>query len=401
MHRILIVDDDVGVTNYFLVFFMQTDRFEPEVVNDSTLVPPLLERARFDVILLDMDMPGISGMDVIELLRERGDDTPVVVLTGVGDVELAVRAMKLGAFDYLTKPADDERLLATLEAAIEHHAVHSGIAAMPQKLDRQDLADGAAFDHLPVRDPAMVRVLHQAERMAASDLCVLLQGERGVGKEAIARAIHRASRRARGPFVAVDVSALDPGGLAGALFGQARDWAGSREERPGFLEQAEGGTLFLDEVNALPLPLQVRLKRVLKRGEYYREASTQIRKADVRLVVATTRDLAGEESPDFNRDLLYHLMVHSLVIPPLRERPADIAVLAAYFLEEVSRAQGRVVEGFDPAFVDLLLAYDFPNNTQELRTIVSAALAATDGPVLGPDVLPPSVRARIQKQGER
>jgi len=397
MHRILIVDDDVAVTNYFLVFFMQTDRYEAEVVNDSTLVPPLLERTQFDVILLDMDMPGISGMDILELLRDRGDDTPVVVLTGVGDVELAVRAMKLGAFDYLTKPADDDHLLATLDAAIEHHAVHSGIAAMPQELERKDLADGTAFDHLPAADPAMVRVLHQAERMAASDLCVFLQGERGVGKEAIARAIHRASRRCAGPFVALDASAVEPVELGGCLFGQARDWAGRREERPGFLEEAQHGTLFLDEVDVLTLPLQVRLKRVLQRGEYYQEASTQVRQADVRVIAATTKDLASEAHRDFNRDLLYHLMVHSLVLPPLRERPADIPVLATHFLEEEVQAQGRAAASFDPAFVDLLLAYDYPNNAQELRSIVSAALAASEGPVVGPEAFPPAVRARIQR----
>ncbi|MBN1335438.1 MAG: sigma-54-dependent Fis family transcriptional regulator [Deltaproteobacteria bacterium] len=396
MHRILIVDDDVAVTNYFLVFFMQTDRFETEVVNDSTLVPELLQLNRFDVILLDMDMPGLSGMDILQLLKERDDDTPVVVLTGVGDVDLAVRAMKLGAFDYLTKPADEDRLLGTLDAAIEHHAVRSGIAAMPTELDRKDLAEGEAFEHLPTSDPAMVRVLHQAERMAASDLTVFLLGERGVGKEAIARAIHRASRRRNGPFVALDASAMESDELAASLFGQVRDWAGNRQDRPGFLEEAEGGTLFLDEVDVLPPPLQVRLKRLLQRGEFNREASTQIRKADVRVVAATTRDLAGDACPDFNRDLLYHLMVNSLVVPPLRDRPTDIPMLAEHFLKEEARAQGRGVTGFDPAFMDLLMAYDFPDNTQELRTIVSSALAAAEGPVIGPDAFPPAVRARIR-----
>ncbi len=398
MKRILIVDDDVAVTNYLMVALMQTDRFEVTVINDSRQVLETLDRSSFDIMLLDMDMPEVSGMDILRRRSERGIDIPVVVLTGVPDVNLAVKAMKLGAFDYLVKPVEDEQLVEVLESALRHHAMNRSIQQLPPELSREDLADPAAFEHVPTQDAAMIRVLHTAERMARSDMAVFISGERGTGKEALAKAIHKASPRCREPFVAVEAAAADPAQFPADFFGQARRWGGQEEERPGFLEQAGAGTLFLDNIDQLTMPMQVRLRRVVQEGEYYREASTEIRSSGARIVVSSTCDLTAKEYKGrFERDLLYHLMVNNVIIPPLRERRGDIPLLADHFLERYSQRFRRRVPGFHQSYLDALVSYDFPDNVQELRTIVKASLVATDdGQLITVDALPPWIRDRIE-----
>jgi DNA-binding NtrC family response regulator len=240
MKKILIVDDDAAVTNYFLVFLTQTERFETAIVNDSRQVPDLLDRERFDVILLDMDMPDVSGTDILKLVGERGIRTPVVVLTGVGDVALSVNAMKLGAFDYLTKPVEDDHLLSVLDAAVEQGAIHSTINGLPPELRREDLEHPAAFEGFVSQDDRMVRLLHQADRMASGDATVFIIGERGSGRERLARAIHDASARRDRPFAVLDPASLDRDELRAALFGRARGWGGAAGERRGLLEDAAG-----------------------------------------------------------------------------------------------------------------------------------------------------------------
>lgn len=396
MKRILIVDDDIAVTNYFMVFLMQTGIFEPTVVNDPREVEPLLARERFDALMLDLDMPYVSGMDILDLLAARGLTTPVLILTGVHDVELAVRAMKKGAFDYLTKPVDDEQLLEALDAAIEHGMLATTLESLPAELPPRDPSFEAAFDSLNTLDPSMVRLFHQARQLAASDLCVFIQGERGTGKKALAKAIHAASPRADRPFVAVDAGASPPGEFASELFGRVRDWSGRSEGKPGFLEAAAGGTLCLDQIEHLTLPVQMRLKRFLQTREYYRDSSTEILKADVRFIVTTTKDLTTAPfSATFSQDLLYHLLVNSLRIPPLRDRACDIPLLAERFLAAENGRTGRNLAGFSPEFMELLAAYPFPDNLQELRNIVASAVANCTGDTITPDALSPYLRERL------
>lgn len=396
MHRILIVDDDVAVTNYLMVFLMQTERFETTVVNDSREVPPLLTPDAFDVMILDMDMPNVTGMDILRTMHERAIATPVIVLTGVGDVDLAVKAMKLAAFDYLTKPVDDDHLLQVIDSALEHRALHSSIEQLPSQLKREDLAHRAAFDVVPAQNPAMIRLLHQAEKMALGEVTIFLWGERGTGKERLARAIHHASPRRDGPFVAVDAAAQDPGKFPADFFGQARVWSGAVEERAGFLEAASGGTLYLGEVEYLTLPMQVRLKRVLQSGEYYRENSTQIRRANARFIVTSSHDLTRDVFQEtFSHDLLYHLMVNSIWVPPLRDRKEDIPLLAQAFLERAMEKTGRRIAGFDPEYFEFLARYDFPDNIQELQNIVEGSVVNVEGPRITVDSLPQFIRQKI------
>lgn len=400
MQRILIVDDDAAVTNYLMVFMMQTGRFEPTVLNDSRQAEDLLGRETFDIILLDMDMPNVSGMDILRLMNAKGITTPAIILTGVSDVDLAVRAMKLTAFDYLTKPVDDDHLLEVIDAALEHHAVHHSIEQLPTELKREDLTHRDAFAHIPTQNPSMIRLLHQAERVAASDLSVFIHGERGTGKEMLARAIHNASPARKGAFVIVDATALGPEQFAAAFFGQARLWGGAQEEQAGFLEEAEEGTIYLCEIEHIPLPVQVRLKRILQTGEYYRENSTRIRQCNVRFIVSSSVDLTSPAYQDrFSPDLLYHLMVNSLSVPPLRERLEDLPQLIAHFQKKGSSKIQKQIAGFADEYLTLLAKYDFPDNIQELRNIVESSMVNADHETVTIEALPPYIRQKIAAQG--
>ena len=389
MKKILIVDDDVAVTNYFKVFLMQTGQFDLEVVNDSRQVAQVLEKGTFDVILLDMDMPNVSGLDILADMRQKKLHIPVVVLTGVSDVDLAVNAMKLGAFDYLIKPVEDEKLLEVLDNAMRHRVVRQTIEQLPPRLTRQDLAHEAAFESFNTKNPDMIRLLHQAEKIASSDLSIFIWGERGTGKEALARAIHQAGPRAEKSFVAVEVNSQDPDRFAAFFFGQARRWSGAEQETSGILEEADQGTLFLDNIDALSLPLQVRLKRVIQTGQFCRESSAQVRTIDVRMIVSSEHDLTSPQYEDkFSRDLLYHLMVNSIRIPPLRERLDDLDLLIEHFLTEQSEKTEKKIAGFSEDFLDSLKKYPFPNNVRELHAIIAGAIAVTETDIITPDSLP-------------
>lgn len=401
--KVLIVDDDAAVTNFLTVFLMQTERFEPVVTNDSRAVPGLLASGEPDLVLLDMDMPGLSGLDILRHIHGKGLSVPVIVLTGVSDVDLAVKAMKLGAFDYLTKPVDDDMLLDTMDRAIEQGALARSLDGLPEDSSLEELSNPEAFEPLVSDQPSLRSVFLRAEMIAAGDSPVLIHGEHGTGKEALARAIHRASRRRDGPFTAFDAAAVPSEALSGELFGMVRDFSGSQEDRPGFLEAASGGTLFLDNIELLSPQVQTRLRRVMQNGEFYRERSAETRRIDLRLVVSTAADLDSEEYREsFSRDLLYHLMVNSLAIPPLREHPSDIPLLAAYFSRQAAENAGRVPVNLSTSLLTVLSSYDFPGNVEELESIIEhCTLNTKPGAEPGPESLPPFTLVRMMGAGTR
>lgn len=387
MKKLLIVDDDVAVTNYLMVFLMQTGEYEPTIVNDSRTVPTILEREQFDMMLLDMDMPHLSGMDIIKHISEQALNLPIVVLTGVGDVELAVSSLKLGVFDYLTKPVDDDHLLEVIGKAIELGTTRGSIRTLPTQLSVDDLVYRDAFDHLRSGSPEMVRLLHQAEKMAAGDLCIFIFGERGTGKRSLAKAIHRASPRRDGPFVSIDAAARDISVFPKVFFGSTPE-ADGEPDRRGFLEEADGGTVFINNIDALPLPVQTRLNWVIQYGEFHREYSPRVQRVDVRVIVASLYDLAADEHHEtFSQDLLYRLMVNSLHLPPLRERREAIPALALDALKREAQRLNRPIEGFTDGLMDLLLHYEFPGNVQELNDIVATCVINTESGMVGTDSL--------------
>ncbi len=389
MKRIFIVDDDVAVTNYFKVFFAQTGLYETAIENDSRKVMECLSRESFNLILLDMDMPNVSGMNILREMKKKNINIPVVILTGVNDVDLAVKSMKLGAFDYVIKPVDDDKLLEIIDDALEHSVLNRSIKQLPKGLSRKGLVNQDAFNGLLTINPEMIRLFHHAEKLAGSDLTIFIWGESGTGKETLARAIHRASPRRDKAFVAVDANSFIPEQFPSFFFGKARSWSKTREEKTGFLEEADGGTLFLNNIEYLDFPMQARLKRVIQRNEYYLESSARIRNSDVRIIVASTKKLASTENEkSFSKDLLYHLMVTSIGIPPLRKRADDILLLASHFLKEEARNSGKKIGAFSDESAALLKNYSYPNNVQELITIVASAVAKEGGSSITVESLP-------------
>lgn len=398
MRRILIVDDDVSVTNYLMVFLMQHEIFEPVVLNDSREVPGILENSSFDTIILDMDMPNLNGLDILKIIHERKIDTPVLVLSGVNDVDLAVKALKFGAFDYLTKPVDDEYLIKVIDRAIQHRTLHESISQLPQQLTRNDLIHEEAFEQLVTRHPDVIRLFHEVEKIAAGEVCIFLMGERGTGKRTLALASHNASPRRLGPFVDVNVADHDTKSFAAEFFGMTKGWAGAAEEQEGFLERAHGGTLYVSNVDKLSLPAQHRLDRVIRTGEFYRQGTTEIRTVDIRLIVSSTVDLTLDRYREhFSGDLLYHLWGNLIKIPPLREREGDLTLFAEHFLRREIERTGRPIKGIDPDLIDFLEKYDFPGNGSELRDIIATAVLREDGEILGIESLSQYVRSKIQK----
>ncbi len=394
--KVLIVDDDVAVTNYFMVFLMQTEIFEPQVENDSRKVSQLLDNNTYDVIMLDLDMPNITGMEIMRMMKDTGNETPVVILTGASDVDLAVKAMKYGAFDYLTKPVDDEHLLDVLSTAVEKASLQQTIEELPIEATADNLEFKSAFEHLPTVDPTMLRLFHRAETLADGNLNIFISGERGCGKKSLARAVHKASGRREGDCCSVDCTAFPPDEFSGVLFGRTKDWSGEVDDINGALADAKNGTLFINNIEHMSPAVQLRLNHVLHTGEYYRDNSTEILQADVRFVVASTHDLTSSKFQEsFSRDLLYHVMVNSLQIPPLRERPADIPVLASFFLAEENKRNNKTIRGITPELMDLLEQYFFPGNMRELRKLVLSAIAKTTDDVLGAEDLSSYSRERI------
>ncbi len=397
MKHILIIDDDVAVTNYFMVFLAQTGLFETTVVNDPREVMAHFEKTTFDIVLLDIDMPYVSGMDILQSMNERALTIPVVVLTGVNDIDLAVKFMKLGAFDYLVKPVDDDKLLEVIADGLKYSVLHKSIDELPKTLTQQQLVNKAAFEHLYTKNSEMIHVLHQAEQLAGSNLSIFLWGESGTGKEALARAIHCASPRRDKPFTVVEATSFEPNQFPAVFFGQVRGWSDTRQETTGFLDKTDGGTLFLNHIEHLTHPVQTRLQRVIQAAEFYRENSATIHSVNVRIIAASTQDLTSAEYEEtFSRDLLYHLTIDSIQIPPLRERRGDIPLLAEHFLREEVRKTGKQIRGFSDNCMAMLKRYTYPNNVQELLIIVASVAAREESDLITVSSFPSTIVEGIE-----
>ncbi len=390
MSRILIVDDDKAVLNYFQVLLAQAQRFEVETLNESTRAFETLAARHFDLLLLDMDMPQVTGIEVLRHVRHHHAGLVVIVITGVGDVELAVEAMKLGAHDYLCKPVDPGRLIATVDRALEQTRAREALRVRDAQRGAASRS-GEALEGFLTRDRTLLQTLATLEQIAQTDNSVLVSGESGTGKELVARAIHRLSRRADKPFVAVNAAAFASGLFDAHFFGHERGaFTGADAARKGIFEEADGGTLLLDEIAEMELPVQSKLLRVLQSGEYFRLGSTRQRGADVRIIAATNKDLSAAIAEGrFRADLYYRLNVSSVTLPPLRERRGDVALLAHHFLERCCRQSGKTITSIAEPVMELLNAYPFPGNLRELANVIAGAVALETGEVLGLHAMPP------------
>jgi DNA-binding NtrC family response regulator len=348
----------------------------------------LARQNAFDVILSDMRMPGLSGLDLLHRLRESRVDSAFIIMTAFGTVDTAVEAMKLGAVDFVQKPFFREELLMRVRAAGERRQL-----ARQVDLLQRHIRPAASVETLIGTSAAMSQVKEWIRRAAPVPGTVLITGETGTGKELAARAIHACSTRVDRPFVALNCAALTESLLENELFGHGKGaFTGAAAPRPGLIEHASGGTLFLDEIGTMSKALQSKLLRALESGEVRRIGENDSRRVDVRFVAATNVDLkATIDSGEFRSDLYYRLNVHRVHMPPLRERDGDLRLLADYFLARFGRDAG--VERCNDAAWALLAAYDYPGNVRELEHIIQRAVAIAQGPELQPGDLPEEVVA--------
>jgi two-component system response regulator HydG len=380
--RILVIDDDQGVRES-MERMLRGAGYTVQSACSGEEGLTLARGNAFDVILSDMQMPGISGIDVLQKLREQRVDSAFIVMTGFGTIDTAVEAMKLGAVDFVQKPFFRDELLMRVRSAADRRQ----LARQVDLLQRQIRA-GGSLDALIGESEAMRRVKDLVVRAAAAPGTVLITGETGTGKELVARALHAQSPRADKPYVALNCAALTDSLLENELFGHARGaFTGAAAARAGLIEHANGGTLFLDEIGTMPSGLQAKLLRALESGEVRRIGENELRHVDVRFLAATNADLQqAVSSGAFRNDLFYRLNVHRIHLPSLRERGGDIDLLLDHFLQRY-RA-GTEVTGYSEAARAALVAYDYPGNVRQLEHIVQRAVAVSRGPLIDPADLP-------------
>jgi two-component system response regulator AtoC len=388
MRRVLIVDDEENL-RLVVRSFLKRDGYEVEAAAGGEEALGLVESFGPDVILTDVRMPKMGGMDLLATLKAKGNEATVIVMSAYGNVDLAIEAMKAGAYDYIQKPFKSEELLLTLRKAEEREALRRENRALRQEIRRENL-----FEEILAKSPQMEAIFKTIGKIADYKTTALITGESGVGKELIARAIHRRSNRRGGPFVAVNCGAIPETLLESELFGYRRGaFTDAVADKTGLFEQAHHGTLLLDEIGELPLSLQVKLLRVLQEETIRRLGDTKDTKVDVRILAATHRDLAAETSAGrFREDLYYRVNVLPILVPPLRERREDIPILVDHFLARNNARFGTNIRGFDTEARRLLLEYSWPGNVRELENTVERAMVLTEREQIQIDDLPERIR---------
>ena len=374
---VLVVDDDPGVREAFRLIL--EDEFEVVEAADGPQALEHIQGSPVDLVLLDVRLPGIDGIDVLERIKALDDRIEVILVTAVQTVRAAVAAMKLGAFDYVTKPVDDDTILPLVRRAIERRALDHEVVYLRSELAREHGADQLVGQH-----PLMQQLQQLIAAVAKNRLTVLIVGESGTGKELVARAIHRQGPRRDGPFVPVNVAAISETLLESELFGHERGaFTGAVARKLGKFELAQRGTLFLDEIATLRVDLQAKILRVLQEREIERVGGTRRIPVDVRVIAATNADLRKAiQAGALREDLYYRLNVVRLDVPPLRARREDVPLLVEHFIRRSSRTLHRPVTGIAPAALEVLRGYSWPGNVRELQNLVERAVALADGPTI-------------------
>lgn len=382
--RVLLVDDEESVLFSSRTLLKSAGVRDVQTMSDGRELAGTLEEGGVAVVVLDLYMPRVSGVDLLSDVVRSHPDVPVIVMTAAQDVETAVECMRKGAWDYLVKPVEESRFISSVKRALEVRSLRRQVGALKDYLLSDRLEHGGVFSSIVTTSPKMRAVFQYAEAVSRSAEPVLIVGETGVGKEALARAIHELSGRS-GNFVQVNIAGLDDALFADALFGHAKGaFTGADRRREGLVAQAAGGTLFLDEVGDLEMTSQVKLLRLIQEQEYFPLGSDVPRSSDVRVVCATNQDadalMSGES---FRRDLYFRLSVHQMVVPPLRDRREDLPVLVDHFLQESAASLEKPPPKAPPELYPLLSQYDFPGNVREIRSLVYDAVALhVSGPVL-------------------
>jgi DNA-binding NtrC family response regulator len=384
--RVLVVDDERPI-RFLMGKELPRAGFVVTCAENGEEALELLRTQEFDVTLLDLKMPGMGGMEALRQVRESGASAEVVVLTGHPDVTTAIEAMKLGAYDYLTKPFKLAEVEIVLRRAAERRRLAQENTALRRMVSQRSVSPLVLG-----RSSVMTAVLATAERIAASDANGLIEGESGTGKGLIAQTIHQQSPRARGPFLVINCSGFQDQLLESELFGHEKGaFTGAGVLKQGLFEVADRGTLFLDEVAEMSPAMQAKLLQVLDSREFRRVGGTRVHRADVRIVAATNKPMTREVAAGrFREDLFYRLNVVNILVPSLRDRREDIPILAEHFLAKL-RASGGERKILSADAIRLLMEYSWPGNVRELSNIIERLIILTPGEVIGPDALPPGI----------
>ena len=386
--RVLIVDDEQSMCE-LIEADMRMRGFTVAWHTSGEDALETLASSDWDVVLTDLRMPGLDGIELCTRIVANRPDVPVVVMTAFGSMETAIAAIRAGAYDFVTKPIEMDRLALTFERAVQHRALQEKVKVLSEAVEKH-----SQFDELLGTSPVMQKLYDQLARVADSETSVLVIGESGTGKELAARAIHRRSRRKDNPFVAVNCSALPEPLLESELFGHAKGaFTDARSQRKGLFQQAEGGTLLLDEIAEMPLAIQPRLLRALEENRVRPVGSDTEVAFDVRLVSATNRDLeSAVDEGRFREDLFFRINVIQMELPPLRARGTDTLLLAQHFLKKFAARSGHPIVGISAAVAEKMLAYSWPGNVRELRNVIERAVALGRHDQLVVEDLPEKVR---------
>ncbi len=379
--RILVVDDEL-VIRESLHGWLKKSGYQVDTAEGGSVALAMLEKTPYDLLFLDIMMPVMSGIEVLEVVKEEYPQTLVVMITAYGSVETAVQAMKRGAVDYLMKPFDPDQLSLLTEKLLQQKRIMDENIFL-----REQMAETIRFENLVGRSEAMQELFSLIQDVAESDSPVLITGETGTGKELVAKAIHAKSARCNGPFIAVNCGAFPEHLLESELFGHERGaFTGAHRAKKGRLDLAHHGTLFLDEVGTVPLKMQVDLLRVLETKEFHRLGGTTEIEVDFRTIAATNRDLQQAiKKGEFRQDFFYRLNVISLHIPPLRERRDDIPLLAEHFLDRYSRETNKDIDTINKEAMTILRQHDWPGNVRELENAIERAVVICKRRRLGPE----------------
>jgi two-component system nitrogen regulation response regulator NtrX len=383
--RILIVDDEEGIRST-LSAILEDESYRVAAAGTAAEAAQRLRGETFDAVILDLWLPDRDGLELLSELREGGFDQPVIVISGHGNIDTAVKATRLGAYDFLEKPLSLSRVVLTVQNALERGRLERELRELSGRLERSEPLLG--------NSAAMQRLKAELRMAAAADSRILILGENGTGKELVARQVHRLSKRTHGPFVDVNCAAIPEELIESELFGHVKGaFTGAAADRPGRFEQADGGTLFLDEIADMSLKTQAKVLRALQEQRFERVGGTSTIRVDVRVLAATNKDLEEEIRQNrFREDLYFRLAVIPLRVPPLRERREDVPILVEHFIALFARELGRRPKKVEPAAMARLQEYSWPGNVRELRNLVERMMIMTPGEGIGVRDLPPAVR---------
>lgn len=393
MKNILIIDDEEKLRG-LLARILTSEGFNVVEAADLKAGFRKLEQNDFDVVLCDVKLPDGNGVEFLEKIKASFPLTEVILLTAFGKISDGVQAMKNGAFDYIVKGDDNDKIIPLLYKALEKAALQKKVINLEKRI-----SDKYSFETIIGKSKALEQVLDLAKKVAKTDSTVLLTGETGTGKEVFAQAIHENSNRSTKSFVALNCSTFSKEILESELFGHKQGaFTGALKDKKGFLEEANGGTLFLDEIGEMPIELQAKLLRVLETSEYIQIGDTKPKRSDFRLIAATNRDLKTEsEGHRFRSDLYFRLNIFEINLPPLRERMKDIGPLAEYFTKQSSAKTNKKIETINPEFLDKLENYNWPGNIRELKNVIERSVILAGGDTLSVEVLPYELQHPVAK----